>query len=102
LHGVQIKKGDRLMSLYQSANRDVDVIEDPDKFDITRKSNKHLGFGFGPHMCLGMALSRLELGIAFEEILPRIENIELAGEIKLMQTNFVGGPKNMPVKVIAK
>jgi cytochrome P450 len=102
LHGVQIKKGDRLMSLYQSANRDDDVIENPDQFDITRKSNKHLGFGFGPHMCLGMALSRLELSIAFEELIPRIDDVQLVGEIKLMQTNFVGGPKNMPVKVTAK
>jgi cytochrome P450 len=102
LRGVQLKKGDRVMSLYQSANRDDDVISDPDRFDITRSPNRHLGFGFGPHMCLGMALSRLELAIAFEELLPRIEDVELVGDIKLMQTNFVGGPKNMPVRVTAK
>jgi cytochrome P450 len=102
LRGVQIKKGDRLMPLYQSANRDEDVIADPDRFDIERKPNKHLGFGFGPHMCLGMALSRIELAIMFEELIPRLEDIELVGEIKLVQTNFVGGPKNMPVKVTVK
>ncbi|MBA8961876.1 cytochrome P450 [Rhodococcus percolatus] len=99
LRGRHIKKGDRFMLLYQSGNRDADAIPDPDRFDYTRRPNKHIAFGYGPHMCIGQHLAKLELRIMFEELLPHIESLELVDDTKMIQTNFVGGLKNMPVKI---
>ncbi|MEU2001637.1 cytochrome P450 [Rhodococcus sp. NPDC019627] len=99
LRGRDIKKGDRFMLLYQSGNRDADVIPDPDRFDPTRRPNKHIAFGYGPHMCIGQHLAKLELKIMFEELLPHIESLELVDDTKMIQTNFVGGLKNMPVQI---
>ncbi|MDV7089271.1 cytochrome P450 [Rhodococcus opacus] len=99
LRGRDIKKGDRFMLLYQSGNRDADAIPDPDRFDYTRRPNKHIAFGYGPHMCIGQHLAKLELRIMFEELLPHIESLELVDDTKMIQTNFVGGLKNMPVKI---
>ncbi|WP_037140376.1 cytochrome P450 [Rhodococcoides fascians] len=99
LRGREIKKGDRFMLLYQSGNRDAEVIPDPDTFDITRRPNKHIAFGYGPHMCIGQHLAKLELRIMIEELLPHIDSIELVDDTKMIQTNFVGGLKNMPVQI---
>lgn len=99
LGGVEIKKGDRVMPLYQSGNRDTDVFEAPDEFRIERKPNKHMAFGYGPHMCIGQHLAKQELRIMFEELLPRLGRIELKEGRKVTQTNFVGGIKNLPVNI---
>ena len=99
LRGRSINVGDRFMLLYQSANRDAEVFDDPDVFNIDRRPNKHIAFGYGPHLCIGMALAKQELRIMAEELLPRIESIELTGPAKVVQTTFVGGLKNMPVKI---
>src|SRR5882757_1603409 len=89
LRGQEIHAGDRFMLLYQSANRDAEVFDDPDTFRLQRKPNKHIAFGYGPHMCIGQHLAKLELRVLFEELLPRINSIELTGERKVVQTNFV-------------
>lgn len=102
LRGQQIQAGDRLMLLYQSANRDDDIFEAPDEFHFDRKPNKHIAFGYGPHMCIGQHLAKLELRIMLEELLPRIESIELTGERKVIQTNFVGGLKNRPMRMVLR
>jgi cytochrome P450 len=99
LRGRTIAKGDRLMLLFQSANRDAAVFDDPDTFDIGRRPNKQIAFGYGPHMCIGQHLAKMELRILFEELLPRIRKIETAGERTLLQTNFVGGPRKLPVRL---
>lgn len=99
LRGRSINVGDRLMLLYQSANRDEEVFDDPDVFSIDRRPNKHIAFGYGPHLCIGMALAKQELRIMGEELLPKIESIELTGPAKVVQTTFVGGLKNLPVKI---
>jgi cytochrome P450 len=99
LRGRSINVGDRFMLLYQSANRDAEVFDDPDVFNIDRRPNKHIAFGYGPHLCIGMALAKQELRIMAEELLPKIESIELTGPPKVVQTTFVGGLKNMPVKI---
>ena len=99
LRGQEIRAGDRFMLLYQSANRDSDVFDDPDTFRLQRRPNKQIAFGYGPHMCIGQHLAKLELRILFEELLPRIEGIELTGERKVVQTNFVGGLRNLPVRL---
>ena len=87
--------GDAVLLSYPSANRDEEVFADPFRFDVGRKPNKHLAFGFGVHYCLGAMLARMELKALFTELLPRLESIELAGEPTFMQTLFVG-PKGDP------
>jgi cytochrome P450 len=99
LSGVAIKKGDRIMPLYQSGNRDSDVFDAPYTFKMERKPNKQIAFGYGPHMCVGQHLAKLELRIILEELLPKIESVELLPGRKLTQTNFVGGIKRLPVRI---
>jgi cytochrome P450 family 142 subfamily A polypeptide 1 len=77
LRGVRLRKGDRVLMLYPSANRDADVFEDPDAFRVERNPT-HLGFGLGPHFCLGANLARMEMRVAFEEILRRLPDVEFA------------------------
>lgn len=97
LAGQEIKKGDRFQLLYQSANRDEDIFDDPNEFRFDRHPNKQIAFGYGPHMCIGQHLAKLELRVMLEELLPRISELEVTGERKVVQTNFVGGLKNLPV-----
>lgn len=98
LGGHHFEPGDPVMLSYPSANRDEDVYTDPMRFDVGRQPNKHLAFGFGVHYCLGAMLARMELKALFNELLPRLESIELAGEPTYMQTLFVGGPKSVPIR----
>jgi cytochrome P450 len=98
IRGVPIKAGDWLMLSYPSGNRDEDVFTDPMRFDVGRSPNKHLAFGFGVHFCLGAMLARLEMKALFEELLPRLDDIALAGEPALMYTLFVGGLKRLPIE----
>jgi len=74
--GQQLKKGQRLLMLYQSANRDEDVFKNPDEFDISRDPNPHIAFGIGPHFCLGANLARMEIRVVFQELLRRLPDIE--------------------------
>ncbi|GAA1677343.1 cytochrome P450 [Citricoccus zhacaiensis] len=97
LRGQRIEPGDRLLTLYQSANRDEEVFGDPYDFRYDRRPNKHIAFGYGPHMCIGQHLAKMELRVMLEELLPRISSLQLAGERKVVQTNFVGGLKNRPM-----
>ena len=95
VRGRKIAKGDRLMLCYPSANRDEDTFENPDAFDIRRKRNRQLAFGWGPHSCLGQHLAKLELKCLFEELLPHLDQVGLAGTPKYVETNFVGGLKSL-------
>ncbi|WP_216892869.1 cytochrome P450 [Nocardia alni] len=99
LRGQRIKAGDRLMLLFQSGNRDADVFDNPDAFDPDRRPNKQIAFGYGPHMCIGQHLAKLELKIMLEELLPRLAEIEVTGDPKMIQTNFVGGLRRLPVRL---
>ena len=99
LGGKTIRKGDGLCLFYLSGNRDEAVFDQPDVFKADRDPNKHIAFGHGAHLCLGMHLARLELRILFEELLPQIESIELTDEPKLSYANFVNGLKTLPVRV---
>ena len=98
LRGKTIKAGDSLCLWYPSANRDSDAIEDPDTFNIERDNRNQMAFGFGGHMCLGQHLAVLETALFFEELLPRLEHIELAADPDWVQAIFVGGLKSMPVR----
>jgi cytochrome P450 len=100
LRGVDIKRGDKVVTWFTSANRDEEVFPDPYTFDVTRKPNDHVTFGpGGPHFCLGAHLARLETKILFQELLPRLKSIELAGPVERIRSDFVNGIKRMPVRV---
>ncbi|MBO2445724.1 cytochrome P450 [Actinomadura barringtoniae] len=100
LHGKSVREGDKVVLWFASGNRDEDVFADPDRFDVTRSPNDHITFGKGsPHFCLGAALARLELRIMFEELLPRLADVCLTGEVRRVRSNFVNGIKEMPVQV---
>jgi cytochrome P450 len=98
LRGRQIAAGDSLMMCYPSGNRDEDVFEAPFEFRIDRSPNRHLAFGFGAHLCLGMHLARLEIRAFFRELLPRLDHVELAGEPAWTEANFVNGLKRLPIR----
>jgi hypothetical protein len=98
VRGRKIAKGDWLMLSYPSGNRDEDVFADPFRFDITRSPNKHVAFGYGAHVCLGQHLGRLEMRVLWEELLPRLKSLELDGTPRLMEANFVCGPKSVPIR----
>lgn len=96
--GRQIAKGDWLMLCYASGNRDEAVFEDPGHFRLDRTSGKHLAFGYGAHLCLGQHLAKLEMRVLLEELLPRLNNLELDGEMTLSASWFVNGPNRLPIR----
>lgn len=97
-----IRKGDKIQMYYAAASADEAIFTDPDEFDITRNQredvrNEHRAFGVGQHFCLGSHLARLELKVIFEEILRRVRNPRLDGEISWLRSNFINGIKSMPI-----
>jgi cytochrome P450 len=102
LRGRRIRAGDKVVTWYVSANRDEEVFADPFRFDVARKPNDHVTFGKGgPHFCLGAHLAKLEIRIMFEELLPRLADMEPTGSIERMRTNFTNALKRMPVRATA-
>jgi len=97
LRGKRIKRGDRVVVWFTSANRDEEVFADPFTFDIRRTPNDHLTFGYGEHFCLGARLARLETRVMLEEILRGLPGLQLAGEIDRLHALVVSGIKHMPV-----
>ena len=96
--GQPIAEGDRVVMWYTSASRDEDVFEDPQRFDIHRKKPDHKAFGGGGrHFCLGAGLARLELKVIFEEVLRRMDDLEIAGEIERLPSHWAHGLVHMPV-----
>lgn len=98
LAGKKIAKGDWLFLSYPSGNRDEDVFEDPYAFDVTRAGNKHVAFGYGAHVCLGQHLARMEMRVLWEELLPRLQSVEIDGQPRRMEASFVCGPKSVPIR----
>ncbi|MFQ5698227.1 MAG: cytochrome P450 [Myxococcota bacterium] len=94
----QIREGEALALFYPSANRDETVFDDPFRFRIDRRPNRHLGFGVGEHVCLGAHVARLELEVAYRHLLPQIEEIELAGPVDRLRSTLVGGVKHLPIR----
>ncbi len=100
VRGVIIPEGSQVLMLYISANRDEEVWADPHVFDATRDPNPHLSFGFGPHLCLGAQLARLELRIIFSEILTRLHNLQLTSDDFSPiygHSSFVRGIQELPI-----
>ena len=102
IRGQKIKEGDKVVMYYSSANRDEDVFPSGDKFDVGRTPNEHLAFGTGQHFCLGANLARLEIRVMFEELLRRLPDIELAGPVRRLRSNFINGYKEIPVRFTAE
>ena len=98
LAGKKIAKGDWLLLSYPSGNRDEAVFDNPFDFDVTRANNKHIAFGYGAHVCLGQHLARMEMRILWEELLPRLESVELDGQPRRMEASFVCGPNSVPIR----
>lgn len=101
LHGVTIPKGAAVLMLLGAANRDPRVFSNPDQFDLCRNRKKHMAFGYGPHICVGMALSKLEAGIAFTQLLPIINRFTCPPqqELEWVYSSFVRGVQTLPVQV---
>ncbi|MDX3747023.1 cytochrome P450 [Streptomyces sp. AK08-02] len=100
LGGKLVKEGDKVVMWYASGNRDEAVFDDPYAFDVARTDNDHVTFGKGsPHLCLGNLLARTEIRIMFEELIPRLADIRLTGEVPRVRSNFVNGIKKLPVEV---
>jgi cytochrome P450 len=99
LHGRAIRKGDKVVMYYGSANRDEAVFADPDRFDVGRTPNEHVAFGGGgTHFCLGAHLARIEIQVMLREILTRMPDIEPAGPVEWLPSNFISGPRRLPVR----
>ena len=99
LHGVDIAEGDKVVMYYGAANRDERVFVDADRFDVARCPNEHLAFGGGgPHFCLGAHLARVEVQAMLREVLTRLHGLELAGPVEWLPSNFISGPKHLPVR----
>ena len=97
-HGQQLSKGDNLVLFYGSANRDEKVFEDPFTFRVDRNPNPHLGFGIGEHFCIGSHLARASLRAMLRELVSRIDSLELTGVPEQIQSSFVVGLKDLPLR----
>jgi cholest-4-en-3-one 26-monooxygenase len=102
IRGVKIREGEKVTLWYASANRDEDVFDDPDRFDIRRQPNEHVAFGHGQHFCLGAHLARMEIRVMFEELLSRFDDIALAGQVRRLRSHFIDGIKTIPIRFTAK
>ena len=100
LKGKRIKKGEKVVMWYVSANRDKDVIDNADAFIIDRERPRHhMSFGFGLHRCMGNRLAEMQLKTVWEEIMKRFRHIEVVGEPVRVQSCFVKGYEELPVKL---
>jgi cytochrome P450 len=96
MNGQDYRQGDKAVLYYYSANRDEAVFPDPERFDITRWPNPHVGYGGpGPHYCLGAHLARREIRVMLRELLTRVPDIT-AGEPDRLLSSFINGIKRLP------
>lgn len=98
--GAAIPAGARLLIMYASANRDERVFADPDRFDITRDSSAHVGFGHGTHGCAGQGLARMETQAILRSLLRHVERIELAGSPEIAVNNIIHRFERLPLRLV--
>ncbi len=100
LGGKSIRKGDKVIMWYLSANRDEKVFEDADRLIIDRpNARRHVSFGFGVHRCMGNRLAEMQLTILWEEIMKRFRKVEVVGPVERLPNNFIRGIANVPVRL---
>ncbi len=99
LHGQAIRAGEKVVMFYGAANRDEAVFPEPERFDVARRPNEQIAFGGGgPHFCLGAHVARIEIAAMVREILTRLPDIERAGPTEWLPSNFISGPRLLPVR----
>jgi cholest-4-en-3-one 26-monooxygenase len=98
LRGQRIRADHKLLMWYPSANRDEEVFDRPDEFNIRRHPNEHLAFGIGEHFCLGASLARLELQEMFRGLMLRLHDIEQTAPARRLRSTFINGVKHMPIR----
>ncbi len=100
LGGQKIKKGEKVVMWYVSANRDETAIERANEFLIDREDSKrHLSFGWGVHFCMGSRIAEMQVRVLWEEILKRFRTVEVVGEPQRVRSCFVKGYRSLPVRV---
>ena len=97
LGGKQIRAGDKVVMYFGSANRDPEKFELPEALALARPENPHIAFGTGPHGCLGQHLARIEIDAMMKEVLTRMTDFQLAEPVEWLPSNFISGPRRMPV-----
>jgi cholest-4-en-3-one 26-monooxygenase len=98
IRGVPIREGDKVVLYYASGNFDTDVFDQPERFDVARTPNDHLTFGGGgTHFCLGANLARAETRAMMRQLVERLPDMQLAGPVERLHSDFVHGIKRMPV-----
>jgi len=98
LRGRSVRAGERVVIWLPSGNRDEEAFPDAERFDVGRTPNAHLSFGYGEHFCLGSHLARLEIRVLLDEIVKRLPDVQLDGEIERICSNQLAGIKHMPIK----
>jgi cytochrome P450 len=102
LAGQQIAADEKVIMYYGAANRDPEVFTDPDTLDVARpNADKHLAFGYGPHVCLGKRVAQIQLEEAYRQILARFPQLEWTGDIDIAPNNFVHAIRRLPVRLRA-
>ena len=94
-----IRKGEKIVMYYGAANRDPEVFDAPETFDITRRPNPHLAFGTGTHFCIGSHIARLEMRVTLEEFLRRFPDVSLAGPPERLPSNFISVINRLPLNL---
>lgn len=100
--GERVRAGDRVAVWNGSANRDALAFPDPDRFDLGRTPNRHLTFGIGPHFCVGAPLARVELRVLLQVLAEKVGEMELAGPMRRLKSNFMWGIESLPVVLRAR
>lgn len=104
INGQQLKAGDKMVLNWQAINHDPDIFDDPETFNILRFKNnpelasQHRAFGIGEHYCIGAHMSRLEMQVMYEELIPRLRNPRFAKPVECVRDYFVNGIKSMPIR----
>jgi cytochrome P450 len=98
LGGQEIRAGDKVVMYFGAANRDPSKFEAPDRFELSRAANEHIAFGAGAHNCLGQHIARIEIDAMLTEVLTRMTDFRLAAPVEWLPSNFISGPKHMPVR----
>jgi cytochrome P450 len=97
--GQPVRAGDKVVVFHVSANRDPAAFSEPDRFDIERRPNDHVSFGFGVHFCLGAHLARAQMRALLGQVAARLPELEPAGPVVRLTSNFQNGVKHLPVRL---
>jgi len=97
-----VRAGDKVVLWYSSANRDEAVYPDADRFEIARRGVRHVGFGYGQHVCVGSRLAEMQLRVAFRLLAERVSRFEVVAPPRRFRSNFINGLKNLDVRLVPR